>query len=218
MKKTEVAIGILTDAHGNLCVGQRMSEPFKGKWEMPGGKVEEGETILEALRREFREEGKVELTDIFRWTRIEHPDRILHLFRVHTRDEFIPTVYDQIRFVPGNELSNLDWIEHNLEFVNDLSLMLLRGSKGGHLRFNPRTMEELRDTLNYLTQNLKQRTTFRRISCILHNEALLFPLNKHLKERVDQLHHEGIEFYAPLNIDIGLPDYFIRLKKEVSHE
>lgn len=35
---------------------RRSAEPFRGYWSLPGGKVELGETVLEALERECREE------------------------------------------------------------------------------------------------------------------------------------------------------------------
>ena len=216
-KKIEVAIGILTNPEGKLLVGRRMSDPYAGKWEMPGGKVEDGETVLQALRREFKEEGGVELSEIYRWTRIESDERVLHLFRVFSEQEFVPKIYDAHDYVAHDSLLNLDWIETNRDFVKDLSEILSRDRKVGHIRFNPKSLEELRDTLNYLTNNLKSRGMFRRISCILHSDALLFPMNKSLRERVEHLHHQGVEFYAPLNIDIGLPSYIIKMRKEVTH-
>lgn len=39
----------------------RESEPFKGLWEFPGGKVELGETPIESAAREVKEEVGVEL-------------------------------------------------------------------------------------------------------------------------------------------------------------
>lgn len=44
--------------HQNNCVllVQRATEPFKGWWGLPGGSVELGETLEEAVRREAREE------------------------------------------------------------------------------------------------------------------------------------------------------------------
>jgi ADP-ribose pyrophosphatase YjhB (NUDIX family) len=41
---------------GRLLVGRRGIEPGRGRWDLPGGFLEEGEAPLDGLRREFLEE------------------------------------------------------------------------------------------------------------------------------------------------------------------
>jgi 8-oxo-dGTP diphosphatase len=54
---TVVAAGILIDSEGRYLLGQRPEgKPYSGYWEVPGGKVEKGETVAQALRRELQEE------------------------------------------------------------------------------------------------------------------------------------------------------------------
>lgn len=58
----EVAAGILTDVDGRVLLMQRLpGKHLAGLWEFPGGKLEPGETIQQALARELREELGVEV-------------------------------------------------------------------------------------------------------------------------------------------------------------
>ena len=54
----KVVVGVIfDDARRSVLVGKRSkSKPFSGKWEMIGGKVEEGETLEDAIEREAFEE------------------------------------------------------------------------------------------------------------------------------------------------------------------
>jgi mutator protein MutT len=52
--------GIVLDANSVLLV-KRGREPLKGAWSIPGGKLELGETLHEAVRRELREEAGLEV-------------------------------------------------------------------------------------------------------------------------------------------------------------
>jgi len=57
-----VVAGVLTDAQGRVMLAQRPpGTHYAGYWEFPGGKVERGESPVEALRRELREEIGIEL-------------------------------------------------------------------------------------------------------------------------------------------------------------
>ena len=58
--KTSVVACIIDD-QGHVLLTQRNIEPFCDQWVMPGGKIDHGEPILEALHREVREEVGLEI-------------------------------------------------------------------------------------------------------------------------------------------------------------
>ena len=87
----DVAVGVLIDDGGRFLLTSRPAgKVYEGYWEFPGGKLEPGETVEQALRRELHEElgitigaarpWKVELVDypharvrlhfckVFEWT------------------------------------------------------------------------------------------------------------------------------------------------------
>ena len=55
LKTVRVVAAVITDG-GMIFATQRGYGEFKGWWEFPGGKIEEGETPQQALVREIREE------------------------------------------------------------------------------------------------------------------------------------------------------------------
>ena len=82
-----VAVGIVVDAQGRLLVGERPAEKdYAGQWEFPGGKLEPGESVFDALVREFREELNLQVDSADALFSCEHayPDRQveLHFWRV----------------------------------------------------------------------------------------------------------------------------------------
>ena len=56
MKQIEVVAAIIHDAEGRIFATQRGYGDMKDGWEFPGGKMEQGETPEEALKREIWEE------------------------------------------------------------------------------------------------------------------------------------------------------------------
>ena len=79
----DVAVGILMQANGDVLLGQRPDgKPYAGYWEFPGGKVEAGEPILDALKREFVEELGVRILEAEEWCGVEHVYEHAHV-RLH---------------------------------------------------------------------------------------------------------------------------------------
>jgi len=69
----DVAVGILMKPNGDVLLGSRPEgKPYAGYWEFPGGKVETGEAIIDALKREFAEEIGVEIISAEPWCGVEH--------------------------------------------------------------------------------------------------------------------------------------------------
>jgi 8-oxo-dGTP diphosphatase len=69
----DVAVGILMKPNGDVLLGSRPAgKPYAGYWEFPGGKVETGEAILDALKREFAEEIGVRIISAEPWCGVEH--------------------------------------------------------------------------------------------------------------------------------------------------
>ncbi len=82
-KHTEVAVGILIRADGALLLSTRPEgKAYAGYWEFPGGKIEAGETVTEALRRELQEELGVTIAGAIEWKVTEH-DYPHALVRLH---------------------------------------------------------------------------------------------------------------------------------------
>ena len=66
--RIHVAAGLVLRADGALLLGQRPADkPWPGWWELPGGKLEPGETALQALARELKEEIDITVTRATRW-------------------------------------------------------------------------------------------------------------------------------------------------------
>ena len=82
-KHTEVAVGILIRQDGALLLSTRPEgKAYAGYWEFPGGKIEAGETVTDALRRELIEELGVTIGEAHEWKVTEH-DYPHALVRLH---------------------------------------------------------------------------------------------------------------------------------------
>jgi 8-oxo-dGTP diphosphatase len=91
MKRIEVAVGVIINSHGQVLVAKRRPNQHQGdSWEFPGGKIEPGETVSTALKRELFEEVGIEVVHHESWLEINHdyPDKAVCL-QVHKVTSFL---------------------------------------------------------------------------------------------------------------------------------
>jgi 8-oxo-dGTP diphosphatase len=70
-------VGAIVWKDGRILLVKRGKEPNRGKWTVPGGVVELGETLHEALKREVREECSIDI----------EVEKVLDMFDAITRDD-----------------------------------------------------------------------------------------------------------------------------------
>ena len=79
----DVAVGVLIDAQARFLLTSRPAgKVYAGYWEFPGGKLEPGESVAQALRRELHEELGITIAAVEPW-RVELVDYAHALVRLH---------------------------------------------------------------------------------------------------------------------------------------
>lgn len=81
-KVVDVAVGVLVQPNGDFLLTSRPpGKVYEGYWEFPGGKLEAGETVEEALRRELREEIGITIGAVHPWRveLVDYPHALVRL-------------------------------------------------------------------------------------------------------------------------------------------
>lgn len=86
-KRVDVAVAVIFNRQGQVLWACRPEgKPYAGYWEFPGGKLEQGETVWQALVRELQEELGIQATQGGPWFHLEHDyphaQVRLHFYRV----------------------------------------------------------------------------------------------------------------------------------------
>nr|WP_072749595.1 (deoxy)nucleoside triphosphate pyrophosphohydrolase [Rhodococcus maanshanensis] len=118
-------------AGGRLLLAQRVAPPeLAGMWELPGGKIEPGETPAQGLRRELREELGVD-TAVGDRIGVDVPlpkGMVLRAYLVSLRDG-TPTALEHsaVRWVDAAELAAVDLVPNDRAWLAELTAVLRAG-------------------------------------------------------------------------------------------
>lgn len=126
-KKIEVVAAIIYFKDEILCVQRPVSKLsyISEKFEFPGGKIEKGESKIDALKREIIEELNITLNikSFFMTVLHEYPDFELtmhsYLCEVDTK-EIVLNEHISLKWLNIKDLKKLDWAAADIPIVNKL--------------------------------------------------------------------------------------------------
>ena len=133
MKTVRVVAAVIkaTNENGEPIVfaTQRGYGDFKGGWEFPGGKIEEGETPQEALKREIMEELDTEISVGELIDTVEYDYPTFHL----SMDCFLCEIekgnlvlkeHEAAKWLVKEQLKNVEWLPADVTIINRVNRVI----------------------------------------------------------------------------------------------
>ena len=108
---------------------QRGYGDFKGGWEFPGGKIEEGETPREALVREIKEELETEIAVGELIDTIEYDYPTFHLsmdcfWAEIVSGDLVLKEHEAAKWLTKDELNSVEWLPADVTLIEKVGTVL----------------------------------------------------------------------------------------------
>ncbi|BDM65908.1 7,8-dihydro-8-oxoguanine-triphosphatase [Shewanella sp. NFH-SH190041] len=125
-KRIHVAVGVILGVNNTILLAKRPQHLHQGgKWEFPGGKVEPGESVEQALSRELKEEVAITVntTEPFMTISFDYPDKQV-LLDIHKVTKFsgspLGVEGQELQWVSKTELQHYEFPEANQPIIHKL--------------------------------------------------------------------------------------------------
>lgn len=125
MKQIEVVAAIIHDAEGRIFATQRGYGDYKDWWEFPGGKMEQGETPDEALKREIWEEleTRIVVERFVATVEWDYPQfhLTMHCYLCHVESGHLELKeHEAAKWLSKDELESVNWLPADQEVVQNI--------------------------------------------------------------------------------------------------
>ncbi|MFB1081668.1 (deoxy)nucleoside triphosphate pyrophosphohydrolase [Jeotgalibacillus sp. JSM ZJ347] len=125
-KKVKVVAAVIENENNEiLCALRAHNMAIPNMWEFPGGKVEEGENLQEALKREIAEELECEIKayDVINKNTHEYESFIIELISLKAelvKGVPVATEHAKLIWMPREHLESLVWAPADIPAVKDV--------------------------------------------------------------------------------------------------
>ena len=131
MKTIKVVAAVIKAVNKNgediIFATQRGYGEFKDGWEFPGGKIEEGETPQEALKREIMEEldTEIKVGDLIDTIEYDYPTFHLSMdcfWCEVIKGNLVLKEAEDAKWLKKNELDKVDWLPADVELIGKIGM------------------------------------------------------------------------------------------------
>ena len=129
MMKTIEVVAAIIQHEGKILATQRGYGDFKDGWEFPGGKMEPGETMQQAIIREIQEELGVTISPTKLVTTVEYDYPTFHLtmhclLSTVVEGEIKLIEHEDAKWLTKETLDSVEWLPADIEVVEKLKQIL----------------------------------------------------------------------------------------------
>ncbi len=124
-KRIEIGVACIFRDKKVLIQTRPKGKSFAGKWEFPGGKIEEGERARDCAKREIREElgTEIKVGDMF-FKDVHHFDTVILVLLFHkcelVKDEPTPQEKQEIKWIGVEDFAGIKFLPTNYRILKKL--------------------------------------------------------------------------------------------------